>query len=246
MADYKYYNQRNYPNTPYPSSSSKTATVKSGGCGVCCGAMIIANLTGQVVDIPAFAEYCIKSGARVSGGTDMRRLANVICRDYGLKYETTNDSGKLLEHLAAGGMAVANVSGNRKSYTGVFSDSGHYIVVAAAEGDTLSVLDPAMYAGKYNLAGRKGKVAVEGNVCKCDVSVMAKDVDGRSPAYYLFNREVDQVDVQDLVVSVKGKPVTVKAINHEGSNYVLLRDVPKLVPVMEIGYDPVAGMPKVE
>lgn len=47
-------------------------------------------------------------------------------------------------------------------------------------------------------------------------------------------------------MSVKGKPVTVKAINVDGSNYVLLRDVPKLMPVMEIGYDPVAGMPKVE
>lgn len=245
MVDYEYYNQRNYPDIPYPSPSSKTATVKSGGCGVCCGAMIVANLTGQAMDIPAFAEYCIKSGARVSGGTDMRRLANVICRDYGLTCETTNDSGRLLAHLAAGGMAVANVSGNRKGYTGVFSDSGHYVVVAAAEGDTLSVLDPAMYAGKYNLAGRKGKVAVVGNVCKCDVSVLAKDVYGRSPAYYLFTRE-EEYTVEDLVVSVKGKPVTVKAINVEGSNYVLLRDVPKLMPVMEIGYDAAAGMPKVE
>nr|DAM46232.1 MAG TPA: peptidase [Caudoviricetes sp.] len=209
--------------------------------------MIIANLTGQAVDIPAFAQYCIKSGSRVSGGTDMRRLANVICRDYGLTCETTNDSGKLLDHLAAGGIAVANVSGNRKGYTGVFSDSGHYVVVAAAEGDMLSVLDPAMYAGKFNMAGRKGKVAVEGNVCKCDVSVLAKDVYGRSPAYYLFSGEVEQMpDVRDLVVSVKGKPVTVKAINHEGSNYVLLRDVPKLVPVISVGYDAALGVPRIE
>lgn len=245
MADYKYYNQRGYPNTPYPSPSAKTATVKSGGCGVCCGAMIVANLTRQDVDIPAFAAYCIKSGARVSGGTDMRRLANVICRDYGLKYETTNDSGRLLEHLATGGMAVANVSGNRKGYTGVFSDSGHYVVAAAAEGNILSVLDPAMYAGKYNLAGRKGKVAVVGNVCQCEVSVLAKDVYGRSPAYYLFGRK-EGYTVQDLVVSVKGQPVTVKAINHEGSNYVLLRDVPKLIPVISVGYDETLGVPKVE
>lgn len=245
MADYKYYNQRDYPNTPYPSPSSKTATVKSGGCGVCCGAMIVANLTGQAVDIPAFAEYSTKSGARVSGGTDMRRLANVICRDYGLVCETTDDSGKLLEHLAAGGMAVANVSGNRKGYTGVFSDSGHYVVVAAADGNALSVLDPAMYAGKYNLVGRKGKVAVVGNVCKCDVSVLAKDVYGRTPAYYLFGRK-EGCAVQDLTVSVKGQPVTVKAINVDGSNYVLLRDVPKLIPVISVGYDETLGVPKVE
>lgn len=58
--------------------------------------------------------------------------------------------------------------------------------------------------------------------------------------------EVGQVVVQDLTVSVKGHPVIVKAINHEGSNYVLLRDVPKLVPVISVGYDVERGIPKVE
>ena len=84
-----------------------------------------------------------------------------------------------------------------------------------------------------------------GNVCKCDVSVLAKDVYGRSPAYYLFTRE-EEYTVEDLVVSVKGQPVTVKAINHEGSNYVLLRDVPKLVPMISVGYDEALRVPKVE
>ena len=58
--------------------------------------------------------------------------------------------------------------------------------------------------------------------------------------------EVEQVDVKDLVVSVKGQLVTVKAINVEGSNYVLMRDVPKLVPAISVGYDAVLGRPKVE
>ena len=48
------------------------------------------------------------------------------------------------------------------------------------------------------------------------------------------------------MVSVKGQPVTVKAINHEGSNYVLLRDVPRLVLPMEVGYDTALCVPKVE
>lgn len=196
MVDYKYYNQRQYDHTPYPSSSNKTATVKSGGCGVCCGAMIVANLTEQAVDIPAWAQYCINIGARVSGGTDMRKLAKAICRDYGLIYETTNDSDQLLQHLAAGGMAVANVSGNRKGYTGVFSDSGHYIVVAGAEGKRVNVLDPALYAGKFSRAGRKGKVVVHGNLCQCDLAVLTQDVYGRTPSYYLFKREAEQMTEQ--------------------------------------------------
>lgn len=45
------------------------------------------------------------------------------------------------------------------------------------------------------------------------------------------------VEIKDLAVLVKGKPVIVKAINVNGSNYVLLRDVPKLIPTIEVGYN---------
>ena len=59
--------------------------------------------------------------------------------------------------------------------------------------------------------------------------------------------EVEQVtEVRDLTVSVKGEPVTVKAVNVDGSNYVLLRDVPKLIPPINVGYDNVMGIPKIE
>lgn len=212
--------------------------------------MIVANLTRQDIDILTFAQYAIKNGARVNGGTDMRKLANAICRDYGLTCETTNNANILLQHLTAGGMAIANVSGNRQGYIGVFSDSGHYIVVAGANGDELAVLDPALYGGKFGIAGRKGKVTVSGNICYCDISVLAKDVYGRNPAYYLFNRqteeEEDMPEARDLTVMVKGHPVTVKAVNVNGSNYVLLRDVPKLVPVMEIGYNAELDLPTIE
>lgn len=44
-------------------------------------------------------------------------------------------------------------------------------------------------------------------------------------------------EVQDLTILVKGYPIIVKAINVDGSNYVLLRDVPKLIPTMTIGYN---------
>ena len=54
------------------------------------------------------------------------------------------------------------------------------------------------------------------------------------------------IEAKDLTVSVKDKLVTVKAVNVDGSNYVLLRDVPKLMPVISVGYDAEKGLPKVE
>lgn len=56
----------------------------------------------------------------------------------------------------------------------------------------------------------------------------------------------EDMTVQDLTVMVKGRPVIVKAANINGSNYVLLRDVPKLVPVMEIGYNAELDLPTIQ
>lgn len=57
---------------------------------------------------------------------------------------------------------------------------------------------------------------------------------------------IEVAEVRDLTISVKGAPVTVKAVNVNGSNYVLLRDVPMLVPPISVGYDELKGLPKVE
>lgn len=190
----KYYNQNNYGNVPYPSPTAPNATIKSGGCGPTCAAMIVSNLTSKVVDPKAMATYAIQKKARVAGGTDMHVLSKAIAADYGLTYATTNDESVLLQHLRSGGMAIANVGGNRPGYKGVFSDGGHYVVVAGiAQDGRVIVLDPGYYAGKYNKSGRKGKVAVRGNECLCNMSVLAQDTANRSPAYWLFERKVEEV-----------------------------------------------------
>jgi hypothetical protein len=191
---YKYFNQNNYPNVLYPSPSLPSATVKTGGCGVVCGAMIVSNLTNKTVDPKAMAAYAMKKGARVNGGTEMTILAKALCTDYPLNFSTTNDENALIAHLKEGGMAIANVGGNRSGYVGVFSDGGHYIVAAGLTGDgRVIVLDPGLYNGKFNKKGRKGKVDVRGNECLCDMSVLAQDTANRSPAYWLFERKVEEV-----------------------------------------------------
>lgn len=191
---YKYFNQNNYANVPYPSPSLPKATVKSGGCGVVCASMIVSNLTDQTVLPPQMATYAMQKKARVSGGTDMNVLARALSADYGLPFKTTNDENLLREHLKSGGMAVANVGGNRSGYVGVFSDGGHYVVVAGLTDDgKVIVLDPGLYNGKFNKTGRKGKVTVQGNYCICNIPVLAKDTENRSPAYWMFERKVEEV-----------------------------------------------------
>lgn len=188
--EYKVFNQNDYPNSPYQGPGFLQATIKSGGCGPTCAAMIVCNLTPTIVDPVFMADYAKKKGARVFGGTDMNVLAKELAKDFDLSLDTTDAEEVLLAHLKAGGMAIANVSGDRSGYRGVFSDKGHYIVVAGvATGGDAIVLDPQYYEGKYNRPGRKGKVAVSGKKCICSLNVLGDDTKNRAPAYYLFGRK---------------------------------------------------------
>lgn len=185
-----YYNQNNYSNYKYPSSSNPKATIKTGGCGVTVMAMIVSNMTTTKLTPPECAKISINNGARVSGGTDMAKLSKVICQKYPLVYTTTNDEAKLQQHLLNGGMAIANVGGNRKGWTGVFSDSGHYIVVCGYNRTThkATIMDPGYYSGKFNKAARKGRVNVSGNYCYATLETLHFDTYNRNPNYYLFSR----------------------------------------------------------
>jgi hypothetical protein len=198
---FKIYNQYHYPNTPYPSSSHPSATVKSGGCGVTSAAMIVSAMTDTVIDPAAMAKFAIAKGARAAEGTDMNVLAKAVCSAYGLTYTTTNDETKLMAHLKAGGLAIANVSGNRYGWTGVFSSGGHYIVVAGTVDNKVLIADPAYYNGKFNSSGRAGKVAVDSNAyCYCDISVLGSDTLGSMTAYWLFSKKSVIVDPAPAVV----------------------------------------------
>jgi hypothetical protein len=196
----KYYNQRNY-NNAYPSPSNKSATIASGGCGPTCAAMVVETLTGQSFPPPMAAKFAIDHGARISGGTSMHKLSRSISNAFGLEYSVTSDEQILKQHILNGGLAIANVGGNRPGYIGVFSNEGHYVVVGGFVNDTVSIYDPGLYAGKFNKAGRKGKVGIVGHECKCNISVLAKDTENRNPSYYLFSKKEAKKVTENKTVS---------------------------------------------
>lgn len=217
---YVYFNQNNYPNTPYPGPGRPQATVKSSGCGPTSMAMIIANLLGiKNIEPVQMAAYSLQKGARNSGGTDLNILAKAVGQDYGLTFQTTSDEKLLMQHLAAGNMAIANVGGNRPGYIGVFSDGGHYVVAAGLTTDhKVIILDPGYYVRKFNKEGRAGKVTVQGAYCICDISVLAKDTENRSPAYWLFSRAIPKA-----YISVAGK--VIEGYLKDGRTYGPAKDI---------------------
>lgn len=183
---YTYFNQRNYATTPYQHPAHPNATVQTSGCGVCCAAMALANLTDHTMSAPDMAQYSISHGARDDYGTNLYTLLSALKADYpGFDYRVTNNKDELIAHLASGGAAIVNVGGDRGSYKGIFCTTGHFVYVAGLTADKQTIiLDPDMYSGKYS-GWRAAHVTVDGNSLYCDPLRLDEDCNNKDPRYYL-------------------------------------------------------------
>lgn len=176
-------NQREYPNITYPALGYPLATIKSGGCGVCAAVNVVGALDGKAISVRVMRDLAINGGARVSGGTDMRRMAQLIASQYKLKYTTTSSVSELVAHLKRGGVAICNSAGR-----GMFSTGGHYVVALGMLGGKVCIADPGLYTGKYSTAARRAKVQVSGDLIFADPATLDADCIGRYPRYYLYSK----------------------------------------------------------
>ncbi len=196
----KYINQQDYPEKPYITRISmeneeyekgQKTTVKSSACGLCSAIMVLDRLLVHYdFSLDDAIQMSYDCGANQRKGTNYKKFIPVFTEKFDLKYETTNDPEVLLRCLRTGGVAVANVGGDREGYIGVFSHVGHYIVIINEEPDgRIAILDPSFNEGKYEEKGRKGKVELKnGNIEICSLSVLQKDAENLDPSYYLFWR----------------------------------------------------------
>lgn len=176
-------NQNEYADLSYPAPCYLKATIKSGGCGVCAAVNVVGALAGKAIPVRVMRDLAVNGGARVSGGTDMKRLATLVARQYGLRVNTTSDRTTLLEHLRRGGVAICNTAGR-----GMFSTGGHYVVALGELGGKVCIADPGLYTGKYSTASRRAKVTVSGDLIFADAATLDADCIGRYPRYYLFSK----------------------------------------------------------
>ncbi len=196
----KYINQRAYPDWIYETGcdltgedheKGKTTTVKSSGCGLCCAVMIVDRLLPNCdFDLEKAMQISYKTGANRRFGTNYPTFIPAFTEEYGLKYEMTNDMDRLLYCLHTGGVAAANVGGDREGYTGVLAHVGHYVVIINEEPDgRLAILDPEFIEGKLEEPERKGKAEMtNGCITLCKPEVLAKEIDNRNPGLFLFWR----------------------------------------------------------
>ena len=191
---YFYVNQTDYPHVSYPTLTSIPeltrwdSTVRSAGCGLCSASMVVTNLTGKMFPLIDCLELSLAVNANHSPGTDMDRLAPYVAERFDLDLVMTDDPELLRGHLMAGGMAIANASGDRPEdgHIGVFSHGGHYVAVVKIQedGEHVVVLDPSQVPGKYLEEGRRDKVIVNGFCLHTTMEVLAEDCKFRRPECY--------------------------------------------------------------
>lgn len=205
-----YYNQRNYGSMAYPAPGYESATVKTSGCGPVCMSMVIENLGAGSFPPEKSVALALSSGARVSGGTDMEKLAKAVCEKFPVKYSTTTSGDAAFSKMrytrgAHGSKAIVicNVKGDVGSYKGLFSDSGHYVVAAGIGEVYVTVLDPYLYPGKFDTASRRGRAVVNGNLVYCTPANLAMD----TKKYYIFERVKKTMTVNEAIKALQDKGV---------------------------------------
>lgn len=176
-------NQNEYAHLKYPAAGYESATIKSGGCGVCASVNAVGALTGKCVPVKVMRDLAVTGRARVSGGTDMRQMVTLICREYGLKSRHTSSIYELQQHLKAGGVAICNTAGR-----GMFSTGGHYVVALGILGGKICIADSGLYVGKYSTAARRVAVQTSGDLIFASAATLDTDCIGRQPRYYLLGR----------------------------------------------------------
>ncbi len=183
-----FYCQLDYEAVPYPSGTNPVGNLANNGCGPISASMLIENMLGVPFPPEEAARFFLECGARAEVSTNLYIASKAVARRFGLSVRDTEDAAEAHDFLKAGrGMVIANTYGDRPGYTGVFSDSGHYILLIAAEGEAkVRVLDPMYRPGRFDIPGRAGKVRMEGSVAVADFSIVASDC--RERPFFLFRK----------------------------------------------------------
>ena len=154
-----YYNQADsrWANTPYTSSKNKTQTIKSSGCGPTSAAMVVSSSKGAI--LPAtMAKLFVDNGYRTkSNGTAWSAWSFVADYFNFNEYATTSNVDKALNYLKKDKNkdGVSDYFIVTSCNYGLFTTSGHYIVLVGYNGGTISVYDPYSYIGKFDTPSRK-------------------------------------------------------------------------------------------
>ena len=173
---------------PYTSTGNTSQTIGSSGCGVASATMIIDSIIGNV-SVTDVADTFVKYGYRSANNGTYWSAYRAIADEFNIEYQETSNFETMLNKLRNNNYVICSV-GN-----GLFTTGGHYIVIYAADNDTLKIYDPYLYAGKFETSTRRGKVEVKGNTVYCSIDNFKKYANYKQ--FFCYKYDINKVDTNN-------------------------------------------------
>ena len=192
----KHINQRRYSYIPYPqlmdepdNPYGKKASVKGGGCGLCCACMVVNQLTTEKFSVRESTALSMAVGGNHGDGTDMKIFGPAVAEKFNLDFSMTDDIREAIDALRNGGRVIALVSARYPGNKGIFTWGGHYITLIAADEDEICILDPYWETGKFNKWIKEGLVRVDGKFVYTTPEVLEGERKPDRIGYFIFRRK---------------------------------------------------------
>ena len=143
--------------------------------------MLVENLLEVPFPPEKAAEWALERGARGPYGTDMEKLLELASAEWGFKVEKKElFSAPVFKKSAV----IINVSGDISEKKGIFSTGGHYVMAIFSLGETVAVLDPYLYSGKYSGTYRRAFARERDGIVYTTAEALSLDSRGRTPPFY--------------------------------------------------------------
>ena len=196
----RYENQRLHPHMLYVTRTSleekerehgRTTTMRSSGCGLCAGVMVVDRLLPYYdFSLEDAIQLSYDAEANRVVGTSYIRFGPALAEKFNLRYQMSDKLEDLQNCVRTGGAAVVLVGCPEEGKPGLFTKGGHYMTVISEEPDgRLAILDPSFTPDKYETEEAKAKVEVKhGVVLLCKPEVLHTETKGKTGPYFLFWR----------------------------------------------------------
>ena len=194
----------------YTSTNNHSQTMKSSACGPTCSAMVVSSAKGAILPT-TLASLSVDNGYRTASSGTAWAFYPFVADYFGFKeYHKTDDFNKAMTYLSQ-----KNAVGSSKYYiicscgSGLFTSSGHYIVLASLDGNTIRVMDPYLYNGKFNTASRRNaNVEVKGTSAYVSKANFERYANAKS--FWIFSNDKGNEQSNNNQVSKTNKENTSK------------------------------------
>lgn len=146
-----YYSQadRRWASVMYSSTGNTRQTMKSSACGPTSAAMVVSSSKGAILPT-TMAQLSTDNGYRTANSGTAWAYFNFVADYFDFnEYHSTSNFNTMISYLSQ-----RDSNGNSKYYviascgSGLFTSGGHYIVLVADTGGTITVYDPYLYSRK--------------------------------------------------------------------------------------------------